>query len=111
MRLIDKIRKARETGVEIEGHAFTIRRPTDEEAQRFARDNASVLEIVKRFTIGWDLTELELIPGGGPEAVPFDAALFAEWISDQPRLWDPLGNAILQAYQTHIDKRDDAVKN
>ena len=46
MRLIDKIRKARETGVEIEGHAFTIRRPTDEEAQRFARDNASVLEIV-----------------------------------------------------------------
>ena len=109
MSLIDKIRKARETGVEAGGRKFTIRRPTDEEAMTFGK--SGLLEIVKKFVIGWELTELDLIPGGGPDKVTFDAALFAEWVADQPEVWEPLGTAILEAYKAHTDKRDASVKN
>lgn len=111
MALIDKIRKAREIGVEADGRQFTIRRPTDEEAVRISRDNADMLAIVKRFTIGWSLAELDLVPGGGPEKVPFDADLFGEWVADQPAVWEPLAQAIMDAYKAHSDKREAAVKN
>jgi hypothetical protein len=109
MSLIDKIRKARETTVEAAGKPFTIRRPTDEEALQFR--HLTLIEVVKRFTIGWDVVELDLIPGGGPEKVPFDSDLFTEWVVDRPEFWVPLGNAIKDAYKAHADKRDAAVKN
>ena len=111
MSLIDKIRKARETIVEADGRKFTIRRPTDEEAASISANGDGLLSIVKRFTIGWELVELDIIPGGGPEKVPFDSMLFAEWVADRPELWTPLGTAILDAYKAHADKRDASVKN
>lgn len=111
MSLIDKIRKAREVGVEAGGRRFTIRRPTDEEMMMVRANGDGLLAVVKRFVIGWDLVELDLIPGGGPEKVPFDAELFAEWVADQPELWTPIGTAILESYKAHTDKRDAAVKN
>lgn len=109
MSLIDKIRKARETTVTINGKTWTIRRPTDEEATQFGQ--SGLLDMVKRFVIGWELIELEIVPGGGPEKVPFDSALFSEWVADQPEVWEPLGTAILDAYKSHAEKRDAAVKN
>lgn len=109
MSLLDKIRKAREVGVEAGGRKFTIRRPTDEEAMAFGKSN--LLEIVKKFVIGWELKELDLIPGGDGAAVKFDPELFAEWVADQPEVWEPLGTAILNAYKAHTDKRDASVKN
>lgn len=109
MSLLDKIRKARETGVEAGGRKFTIRRPTDEEAMQFGK--SGLLDIVKKFVIGWELTELDLIPGGDGVAVKFDPELFSEWVADQPEVWEPLGTAILNAYKAHTDKRDAAVKN
>lgn len=111
MSLIDKIRKAREVGVEAGGRQFVIRRPTDEEALRIGRADMDMLGIVKRFTVGWDLTELDLIPGGTPTSLPFDAELFGEWVADQPAVWEPLAQAIMDAYKAHADKREDAVKN
>jgi len=111
MSLIDKIRKAREVGVEVNGKSFTIRRPTDEEAIRIGRDDMDMLAIVKRFTIGWDLTELDVIPGGTGIKLPFDADLFGEWVADEPIVWEPLAQAIMDAYKAHADKRESAVKN
>jgi hypothetical protein len=111
MSLIDKIRKARETTVEAGGHQFTIRRPTDEEAIMLSRDDIGLVAIVRRFTLGWDLAEIDLIPGGGPEKVPFSAELFGEWVSDRPQVWEPLGNAIMAAYTAHATSRDAALKN
>jgi hypothetical protein len=111
MSLIDKIRRARQVAVEAGGKPFTIRRPTDEEAIAISRDNASLLDVVKRFTVGWGLQEVDLVPGGSPVAVPFDADLFGEWVADQPEVWEPLGNAIMDAYKAHADKRDTAAKN
>jgi len=109
--LEEKIRKAREVGVDADGRKFTIRRPTDEEMAIAVANGDGLLPIVKRFVIGWDLVEIDLIPGGSPEKVPFDSELFAEWVADQPSVWTPLGNAVIAAYKAHADKRDAAVKN
>ena len=111
MSLVDKIRKAREVGVEVGGMQFTIRRPTDEEALRISRADSSLLDVVKQFTVGWQLTELDVIPGGTGAKIAFDAELFAEWVADQPSVWEPLGKAIMAAYEAHAKKRDEAVKN
>lgn len=110
MSLIDKIRKAREVTVEAGGHSFTIRRPTDEEALRWS-DSGDMFAVVRAHTVGWNLKELDLIPGGGPEPVAFSHELFGEWLGDQPEIWQPLGDAILQAYQAHADRRSTAAKN
>lgn len=111
MSLADKIRKARESTVDIGGKTWTIRRPTDEEALQIKANGDGLLAVVKRFVIGWPLTELDLVPGGTGVAVPFDHEVFTEWVSDHPDLWEPLGVAILDAYKLHADKRDAAVKN
>lgn len=111
MSLAEKIRKARESSVEIDGKTWTIRRPTDEQAAEIGANRAGMLEIVKRFVIGWPLSELDLVPGGTDIKPPFDAEAFGEWVADKPDLWEPLGAAILSAYTAHVEKRDAAVKN
>lgn len=111
MSLAEKIRKARESTVEIGGKTWTIRRPSDEEASEIKRNGDGLLAIVKRFVIGWPLTEIDLVPGGTGVDVPFDREVFTEWVADQPGLWTPLGMAILDAYKLHADKREAAVKN
>lgn len=107
--LIAKIRAARETSVTVDGRRYTVRRPTDAEALELA--GVGGLELVRRFVTGWDLREIDLIPGGSPEPVEFDPLLWEVWIQDQPHLWAPLTEAILQAYQEHNRARDDAAKN
>lgn len=107
--LIAKIRAARETRVPVDGRVYTVRRPTDAEAMDLA--GVGGLELVRRFVVGWDMTELDLIPGGGPEPVEFDPLLWDVWIQDRPELWGPLTDAILKAYQEHARAREDAAKN
>jgi hypothetical protein len=111
MSLIDKIRAAREISVEANGHKFTIRRPTDEEAVRFSAEKIDLVNVVKRFTTGWDLHEIDLISSGSSVPVPFDPELFAEWAADNPEIWEPLGKAIMDAYTVHASKREAAAKN
>lgn len=108
--LIEKIRRARERDVEAGGHKFTVRRPTDEEA--ILMRGAPPLDFVKRFVVGWELTEMDILPGGGSaQKVPFDRELWAEWVADQPDLWEPLGIAALEMYNEHAKAREDDEKN
>lgn len=107
--LADKIRRARETVIEANGRRFTVRRPTDEEMAGLA--DASLIDVARRFTIGWEFTEIDLVPGGSAVPLPFDADAFGEWIADQPEYWLPLGEAVMAAYKMHIDRRESAVKN
>lgn len=111
MSLLDQRIKARTSTVEADGRVFSIRRPTDEEALKIGRNDIDMLDVVRSFTIGWDLTELDVVSSGTSEKIPFDSALFADWIADQPQLWVPMGEAILNAYRLHAEKRDAAVKN
>jgi hypothetical protein len=108
--LADKIRRARESDVEAGGFSFTIRRPTDAEAMTLAGTNV-VENLLCRFVVGWNLKEIDLIPGGSPVAAAFDVDAFGEWVSDQPETLAALSSAIVAAYQAHVAKRGDAEKN
>lgn len=109
MTLLDKLRKARESTVEAGGFVFTVRRPTDAEAAGLSGSTA--LDVVHRFVIGWNLKEMDVIPGGGPGLAGFDPGLWAAWVDDRPELWAPLSEAILSAYQRHAEQREDDAKN
>lgn len=108
-QLIERIRAARQRAVTVGGHAYTIRRPTDAEAIELSESDG--LTLIRRFVVGWDLAEIDLVPGGGPEPAPFDPALWAEWVADQPDVWAPLAIAIRAAYHDHAKAREDAAKN
>lgn len=107
--LIEKIRRSRESGVEVEGRVFKFTRPTAADAP--AMSDMNNVQIAQRFVTGWDLTELELIPGGGPEPVPFDSALFAVWIEDRPEYWAGLARAIIDAFVAHRNQQKESEKN
>jgi len=107
--LADKIRRARESTVEAGGHSFTVRRPTDADAMGLGK--ATVIELVVRFVVGWNLKEIDLIPGGSPVEAPFDDEAFSEWVADQPEILGVLSGAIVSAYQDHAKKRTEAEKN
>lgn len=110
MSLIDKIRKARESVVEVNGRKFTIRRPSEAEQAVIFSSNASALELVRRFVVGWELQEIDIIPGGNPVPVAFDAEVWAEYVNDVPELWEPISSAIIQAVVDHRKKVEAAVK-
>lgn len=108
--LAEKIRKARESNVEAGGFVFTIRRPTDMEMLAFSRSRR--MEDLVRHVVGWDkVREMDLIPGGDPHPLPFDAEACSEWLLDRSDLLAPLVEKILAAYEAHKKKQDDAVKN
>ena len=110
MSLIDKLRAARLSQVDADGHLYTIRRPTDAEAVSLAQ--SAGLDLVRQFVADWDHTELSLgIPGGSAVAVPFDAELWREWVADQPQVWGILAEAIIAAYSSHAEKRETDAKN
>ena len=107
--LIEKLKRARETGVTVHGHTFTIRRPTDEDAQQMS--GLHPVDFVKRFVVGWDLAESDFDPGGGPEKVPFDRDLWEAWIADHAEYWDELAMPMLDAYKAHVEARKEHAKN
>ena len=107
--LVDKLRKAREFSVDAGGHKFTLRRPTDADVVEMT--DAKAVDYVRRFVIGWDLKELDIIPGGGPEVPPFDSETWRAWIDDHGELWVPLATALLDAYRENSAKRETAEKN
>jgi hypothetical protein len=107
--LIEKLRRGREFQLPINGHTYTLRRPTD--AEIAAMPDTASLEFVRRFVVGWDLRELDIIPGGGPEPAEFDAELWREWVGDQRELWEPIASALLNAITDHAKSRKESEKN
>lgn len=99
--------RARERRVEIGGHAYTVRRPR---AAEMANDMTH-FELARRFVCDWDLKQSDLIPGGGPDPEPFESALWADWLEDEPDLWQPLSAAILELWREYVAAREDAAKN
>ena len=110
--LIQRIRKARELAVEVEGFRFTVRRPTDYEAGIIVNENLTFYEVAQRFVVDWSgVKESDLLPGGGSDVAPFSMELWGEWMQDRPAFWEPISNAALKAYSDHQTKRGKASKN
>ena len=97
MALIDKIKKARETQVVVDGFTLTIRRPTDLELHDLKSTSASSL--IHAFVVGWHgVNEVDLIPGGSPILVDFDADVLVEWAANKKIRWQSITNEIWRVY-------------
>ena len=69
-------------------------------------------DILERFVIGWDgITELDIYSAGDSTAVPFDKALFNEWIEDHRECWTPITSAVVEAYAAHDKAINETTKN
>lgn len=108
--LINKIRQSRQKQVAAGNYHFTVRRPTNLEISKM-RGVADTEDLLRKFVIDWDLTELDVYSGGTADRVPFEPDLFVEWVADRPELWGPLTDAIVEAYKAHEARQVDELKN
>lgn len=68
--------------------------------------------LLTRFVVDWgEMKEMDLVPGGGPEPVPFDAELWAEWIADHPEHWDDITRVVYDSYKAHEAEMEVVAKN
>ena len=62
--------------------------------------------------VGWEgVKELDLVKGGDPHPLPFDAEACAEWLADRPDLFAEIADAVVKGFEAHIKRLDDALKN
>lgn len=112
MTLIERIRRAREIKVPAGGFNFTVRRPTDLEMLDFnSGGKVKQGDILERFVTDWDLKEVDIVPGGTGISVPFDSALFMEWVSDHPDTWSPITEAVMEGYKRHRESLAESLGN
>lgn len=110
--LLEKIRKARETQVEVEGVKYTILRPTDLDVLDMQYSGTrEAVEGISKFVIGWDLKEIDIIPGGRNVPIDYDRDLFNEYIADKPGSWSGLIEAVRNTYKTYTEGREVRAKN
>lgn len=104
----DRYRQSGQTRVEVGRFAFTVQRPTPAEVL-LARNGKQLIDLpfVAAHVVGWEgVNESDLIPGGDPEPVAYDKALFSAWMEDQPDLWSPLSKALVESYQAYEEARE-----
>lgn len=97
----EKQRLVRETGVELDGHSYTVRIPNQLEMEDLYESlNGRILtaaRLARAFTVGWNLKEIDLIPGGRPVPAKFEPDVFNEHLGDNhPALAEALSAAILK---------------
>jgi hypothetical protein len=109
--LIAKIRKARETKVKVEKYTFTVKRPTDLEMLEISMKKLRQMDILEGYVIDWEgVTEIDIVSSGTDIPAVFTKELFNEWIADQPALWGPITEAIVNAYGDYQKRVTDAKK-
>ena len=100
-------RRSRERDVPVGAHTYTVRRPKVAEML----EGMTRIELARRYTVGWSLSNLDLVPGGTPDPEPFDLELWSDWLEDDETLWEPLSNAILALLKEHQEAKAAAAKN
>lgn len=110
MSLVDKIRKARETEVEAGGFTFVIRRPTGLEVAEMSAVSRG--RAVLPYVIGWKgVREIDVIPGGDPHPLAFDAEVCAEWLGDRLDILAPLATQVFESYAAHLKAIEEQKKS
>jgi hypothetical protein len=108
--LIAKMRRARETWIDVGDFKFHVKRPTDTQAN--SMKEISSQDVCKQFVIGWDnVREIDIFHSGDPVPADFSPELWAEWVDDRPDFWEPIVSAVIDAYIKHRTASDEALKN
>lgn len=112
MSLIDKIKAARVVTVKVDHMTFTGRRPTYEEFGIMFHEGATATNIARKFISGWSgVRERDLLPGGSDDEMSFDADLWAEAVSDMPKVWKPIRDALENAVIDSVRVAEETEKN
>jgi hypothetical protein len=123
--LLEKIKKSRQSVVNIDGHAYTIRRPTPMDAMEWL-GNVNTAETqrwfeqhfnlksptwrkaawyaVLHFVDGWDLTELDIYSGGDAKPAAFTLDVFEEYLRDHPSTLNRLAVEIFSLWLAHLQQ-------
>ena len=109
--LLQKMLRAREKRVIIGRHTFIVRRPTPLEHEENLR-KGNIARGILDFVVGWDgVTEADLVKGGDPHPVLFDAEVCAEWLSDRPDLFEPIARNVVDSFGEHVATLEASLKN
>lgn len=107
----ERMRKAREFTREVGGIKLVMRRPSRMEYARYQADKVPIVELAKRYVIGWEgVTEADLVPSGGSDVVAFDADAWHELLAERQDLWS-VGEIIEQEFWSHWDKAEERAGN
>jgi len=110
--LLSRLRAARGTRIPSRGVTFIGRRPTAMEMAEMRSGVVRQGDLITRFITGWEgLREMDLVPGGGPDPVPFDAELFAEYIADHPEHWENIVKGVRDEYDAYEARLEESLKN
>ena len=107
--LAERMRAAREQWVTVDGFELQIRRPTDMELVRWAKDQNEVF--LAKTVVGWKFKEHELVPGGGGDVPAFDIEAFIDWIGDHPEVANRLVTKVIELYNKSVEARKAQQKN
>lgn len=114
-RLAEKIRKLRQTEVEIphKDYKFIVSRPTDIDVQEIRMAGGlPVVKLVERYVTGWvNVREMDIIPGGDPHPIEFDKAACVEWLSDDGHTLQILVQKMMDSYAAWREQRETSEKN
>ena len=103
---LDRYKQSGQTRVEAGGFTFVVQRPTQAEVYASA-DRRIDIEFVARHVVGWEgVLESDLVPGGDPEPVEFDAAVLAAWLADRADLWAPLTDAVVTSFRAYEEAQE-----
>jgi hypothetical protein len=107
--LIERLRAARESTVEIDGITLKVRRPTHTDLVYLRSDTDE--QFVRRCVVGWvGVREVDVVPGGAAHLVDFDIDVCVEWFKDVPGRWGKLGEAISTIIRAYFDSLESAEK-
>jgi len=133
MSLIDKLKKSRQTNVDVDGKIFTITRPTpmqamiwltgidgnplsQEDAKKFFDEHFSLhndvwrklaQDAIEKFVVDWPgMQEIDIIPGGVGAPVAFDNDLFLLWVQDHPATVTQLGYKIFESWLNYLSAQE-----
>lgn len=110
--LIARLLKSRQSKLKVGEYTFTVRRPTAYEAALLFQNDPTQYDVARDYVDDWDgIKDKDLIPSGGNELAEFDKTLWAEWLSDQPELWEPIFDHVVKSYQSYKGKVDDEGKD
>lgn len=109
-KLGDKIRKSRESSVDVRTHKFLISRPTELDMLEF-RAGLNPRQLM-RFIRGWEgVTEGDIIPNGDPHPLDYDPDACTEWLTDDAELFNEVITAIVESFTAHKEATRSATKN
>ena len=97
MSRLDKINKARELVIKVDGFEFSGAYATLEQALIYEQEQTSRPEICRNHITGWSgVKESDVVDDGKKENIDFDPRIFAYAIGNRPDWWNPIAQEVVK---------------